>query len=71
MRRVSSVATSYAQVGHFPIQEHILLPAGNAAAHAHLTERGYRNLHEGTLMVRGDAPPLNVEWVYAWPWGVV
>ena len=71
MRRVSSVATSYAQVGHFPIQEHILLPAGNAAAHAHLTERGYRALHEGTLMVRGDAPPLNVEWVYAWPWGVV
>lgn len=67
--------TSYAglelQRWHFPIQEHLLLPEGNLSAHAHLTERGYHAQPEGTLMVRGDAPVLHVERIYAWPWGAV
>ncbi|MEZ4808578.1 MAG: hypothetical protein R2815_14035 [Flavobacteriales bacterium] len=51
---------------HFPTQRSILLPEGNAAAHAHLTERGYTATPEQVRMVRGTARPLRVEWVYGW-----
>jgi len=54
----------------FPIQEHILLPEGNAA-HTHLLERSYTPTTTGVRMVRGTALPLRVEMVFAWPWDAV
>lgn len=41
----------------FPTQEHILLPAGNAA-HEHLVKQGYSATPVGVRMVRGT--PLAV-----------
>jgi len=55
----------------FPTQEHILLPEGNAAADAHLQERGYRAEIMGVRMVRGKALPYRPEQIYAEPFGVV
>lgn len=51
---------------HFPLQEHVLIPAGNEAAHKHLTEQGYTTTVEGIRMVRGPVPELKVEMVFGW-----
>jgi hypothetical protein len=51
---------------HFPLQDHILIPAGNDYAHAHLTERGYTTTVEGIRMVRGPVPELKVEKIFGW-----
>lgn len=55
---------------HFPIQEHVLLFEGNAA-HAHLTERGYRAEPIGTRMVRGEVAPHRPGLIYAEPFAPV
>ncbi len=51
---------------HFPILEHLLIPAGNTAAATHLTERGYTATVEGIRMVRGPVPELKEEMVFGW-----
>ena len=55
---------------HFPIQEHVLLPAGNEA-HEHLTKQEYTSTVEGVRMVRGVAPECRMEMCFAWEWGAV
>ncbi len=55
---------------HFPVQEHVLLFEGNAA-HAHLSERGYRAEPIGTRMVRGEVPSHRPEMIYAEPFAPV
>lgn len=55
---------------HFPVQEYVLLFEGNAA-HAHLSERGYRAEPIGTRMVRGEVPAHRPEMIFAEPFGPV
>lgn len=51
-----------------PVQEHIVVPAANEAACAHLQERGYRVQQTMVRMVLGVPPPFRPELVFAWPW---
>ncbi len=51
-----------------PVQEHIVVPAANEAACAHLQERGYRVQQTTVRMVLGVPPPFRPELVFAWPW---
>ncbi|MEO8591178.1 MAG: hypothetical protein ABI432_17500 [Flavobacteriales bacterium] len=54
-----------------PVQPHLLLLAGNTAAQAHLTERGYSAEVVGMRMVRGRTPMGQWSTVYAEPFGVL
>lgn len=51
----------------FPTQEHLIIPASNAAALKHLHERGYTSSVHAVRMVRGAAPVFKGELVYAHP----
>lgn len=55
----------------FPTQEAILLPEGNAAAHAHLLERGYTTELVGVRMVRDEAPWQRAANIFAEPFGPI
>jgi Acetyltransferase (GNAT) domain len=55
----------------FPTQAEILVPEGNAPAHAHLLERGYSAHLEGVRMVRGEQRVYRPELIYGEPYGVV
>ena len=55
----------------FPTQESILVPEGNAAAHAHLQERGYNAEVVGVRMVRGEARPQRTANIFAEPFGPI
>ncbi len=52
----------------FPIQQHVLLPAGNAA-HAHLTKQDYTATPVGVRMVRGTVPQVRTAMCFAESWG--
>ena len=54
----------------FPIQEHILLPAGNAA-HAHLTKQDYVATPVGVRMVRGIPLEVRSAMCFGEVWGCV
>ncbi|MEO8066483.1 MAG: GNAT family N-acetyltransferase [Flavobacteriales bacterium] len=56
---------------HFPTQEHIILPEGNDAAHAHLLERKYTVEPAGVRMVRGPVPTYRPELVFAHPFSAL
>ncbi|QQR88037.1 MAG: hypothetical protein IPJ76_07435 [Flavobacteriales bacterium] len=51
-----------------PVQTHIVVPEANAAACAHLHERGYRVHGTSVRLVRGALPHFRPELVFAWPW---
>ncbi|MBL8002665.1 MAG: hypothetical protein JNL05_11965 [Flavobacteriales bacterium] len=51
-----------------PHQPHVIVPEGNTAAATHLRERGYRPHEAGTLLALGNAPTLQPELLFAWPW---
>ena len=55
----------------FPTQESILVPEGNAAAHAHLQERGYSAEVVGVRMVRGEARVQRTANIFAEPFGPI
>lgn len=51
-----------------PVQTHLMVPEANAAACAHLHERGYRVQATSVRLVRGAKPDFRPEMVFAWPW---
>ena len=56
---------------HFPTQEYIIIPEGNAAAHAHLVERKYAVQPAGMRMVYGALPTYRPEMVFAHPFSAL
>ena len=56
---------------HFPTQDYIIIPEGNADAHAHLLERKYTPTPAGLRMVRGTPVPQRPEMVFAHPFSAI
>jgi hypothetical protein len=54
-----------------PTQRQIIVPAGNLAAKEHLVECGYGVSERSLRLVHGQAPGLEPEMIFAWPWGAV
>ncbi|MBK8498876.1 MAG: hypothetical protein IPL52_08675 [Flavobacteriales bacterium] len=52
-----------------PTQEHLLVPAGNAAAHEHLVERGYTPRVVGVRMVHGEPRSTRTSLLFGEPYG--